>query len=43
MLLMSCTNVARGYDATPLFEEVTFELHVGERVGFVGPNGAGIH
>jgi ATP-binding cassette subfamily F protein 3 len=41
MLLMSCTNVSRGYDATPLFEDVTFELHVGERVGFVGPNGAG--
>ncbi len=41
MLLLSCTNVARGYDATPLFEDVTFELHVGERVGFVGPNGAG--
>lgn len=41
MLLMSCQNVARGYDATPLFEEVTFELHAGERVGLVGPNGAG--
>lgn len=41
MLLMSCTNVSRGYDATPLFEDVSFELHVGERVGFVGPNGAG--
>jgi ATP-binding cassette, subfamily F, member 3 len=41
MLLMTCTNVSRGYDATPLFEGVSFELHVGERVGFVGPNGAG--
>jgi ATP-binding cassette, subfamily F, member 3 len=41
MLLLSCTNVARGYDATPLFEEVSFELHAGDRVGFVGPNGAG--
>jgi len=41
MLLLSCKNVARGYDATPLFEDVTFELHAGERVGFVGPNGAG--
>jgi ATP-binding cassette subfamily F protein 3 len=38
---MTCTNVSRGYDATPLFEGVSFELHVGERVGFVGPNGAG--
>lgn len=41
MLLMSCQNVSRGYDATPLFEEVAFELHAGERVGLVGPNGAG--
>ena len=41
MLLMSVTNVSRGYDATPLFEDVSFELHAGKRVGFVGPNGAG--
>ncbi len=41
MLLLSCTDLARGYDATPLFEGVSFELHAGERVGFVGPNGAG--
>jgi ATP-binding cassette subfamily F protein 3 len=41
MLLLSCTNLSRGYDATPLFEGVAFELHAGDRVGFVGPNGAG--
>ena len=41
MLLLSCTNLSRGYDATPLFEDVSFELHAGERVGLVGPNGAG--
>ena len=41
MLLLSCQNLSRGYDATPLFEDVSFELHAGERVGFVGPNGAG--
>ncbi|MBY0458319.1 MAG: ATP-binding cassette domain-containing protein, partial [Gemmataceae bacterium] len=41
MLLLSCTNVSRGYDATPLFEGVEFEIHAGERIGFVGPNGAG--
>src|SRR5688572_18180890 len=41
MLLLSCTNVSRGYGATPLFEDVEFEVHAGERIGFVGPNGAG--
>src|SRR5436190_3257900 len=41
MLLLSCTDVSRGYGATPLFEDVSFEIHAGERVGFVGPNGAG--
>src|SRR6266850_4846798 len=41
MLLLSCTNVSRGYGATPLFEDVEFEIHAGERIGFVGPNGAG--
>src|SRR5258707_3085703 len=41
MLLLSCTNISRGYGATPLFEDVEFEVHAGERIGFVGPNGAG--
>ncbi len=41
MLLLSCIDLARGYDATPLFEGVSFELFARDRVGFVGPNGAG--
>src|SRR5262245_62941759 len=41
MLLLSCTNVSRGYDANPLFEDVSFEIPAGERIAFVGPNGAG--
>src|SRR5438105_3415775 len=41
MLLLSCSRLARGFDAGPLFTEIGFELQSGERVGLVGPNGAG--
>jgi ATP-binding cassette, subfamily F, member 3 len=41
MLLLSCSNLSRGFDQGPLFTDVGFELQAGERVGLVGPNGAG--
>ncbi len=41
MLLMSCSGLTRAFDRGPLFDGLSFELHHGERVGFVGPNGAG--
>jgi len=41
MLLLSCSDLSRGFDQEPLFEQIGFELHAGERVGLVGPNGAG--
>jgi ATP-binding cassette subfamily F protein 3 len=41
MLLLSCSSLSRGFDEGPLFENVGFELHAGERVGLVGPNGIG--
>src|SRR5438445_622528 len=41
MLLLSCTQLSRGFDAEPLFEELGFELQSGQRVGLVGPNGVG--
>jgi ATP-binding cassette subfamily F protein 3 len=41
MLLLSCNDLERGFDAGPLFRGVGFELHAGERVGLVGPNGVG--
>jgi ATP-binding cassette subfamily F protein 3 len=41
MLLLSCSNLERGFDEGPLFEEIGFEIFSGERVGLVGPNGAG--
>jgi ATP-binding cassette, subfamily F, member 3 len=41
MLLLSCSNLARGFDEGPLFEHVGFELRSGDRVGLVGLNGVG--
>ncbi len=41
MLLLSCTQLSRGFDAEPLFEDLAFELFSGQRVGLVGPNGVG--
>lgn len=41
MLLLSCSQLARGFDAGPLFEDLGFELNSGHRVGLVGPNGVG--
>ncbi len=41
MLLLSCSELSRGFDSTPLFEDLGFELFAGQRVGMVGPNGVG--
>lgn len=41
MLLLSCSQLARGFDAGPLFENLGFELYAKQRVGLVGPNGVG--
>jgi ATP-binding cassette subfamily F protein 3 len=41
MLLLSCSNLTRGFDEGPLFQDIGFELFSGDRVGLVGPNGIG--
>src|SRR5262245_32082259 len=41
MLLLSCSHLSRAFDRGPLFDDLSFELYHGERVGFVGPNGTG--
>jgi ATP-binding cassette, subfamily F, member 3 len=41
MLLLSCNGLERAFDQGALFRNVGFELHAGERVGLVGPNGVG--
>ncbi len=40
-MLFNFNNVAFGYDDKFIFEEVTFTLNEGERVGLIGPNGEG--
>src|SRR5271166_5979166 len=41
MLLLSCSELSRGFDEGPLFTGVGFEIFAGDRIGLVGPNGIG--
>jgi ATP-binding cassette subfamily F protein uup len=40
-LLLSCEAVSKAYGAQPLFEELSFGLYEGDKVGLIGPNGSG--
>jgi ABC transport system ATP-binding/permease protein len=40
-LLLSCDSVTKGYGARPLFEDLSFGISEGDRVGLIGPNGSG--
>lgn len=40
-LLLETRNVSLGYGDTPLFGDINFSLHEGERIRFHGRNGAG--
>ena len=35
-LLLSCENLSRGFDADPLFEDLSLEIFSGQRIGLVG-------
>ena len=39
--LLSCEGIRKSYGIHPLFEELSFTLAEGDRVGLVGPNGSG--
>ncbi len=41
MSIISLENVSKNFGFKPLFEEVTFGLEPGERVGLIGANGSG--
>ncbi len=40
-MLISFDNLSFGFGGAPLLENITFSLHEGERVGFIGGNGEG--
>jgi ATPase subunit of ABC transporter with duplicated ATPase domains len=39
--MLTVHHLTKAFDLQPLFEEVTFSLNPGERMGLVGPNGCG--
>lgn len=40
-LLLGCQRIAKAFGGPPLFTELSFGVHDGDRVGLVGPNGSG--
>ena len=40
-VLLGCQKISKAYGAAPLFADLTFAIHDGDRIGLVGPNGCG--
>jgi ATP-binding cassette subfamily F protein uup len=40
-LLLGCQRIRKAFGATPLFTDLSFGIHDGDRIGLVGPNGCG--
>jgi len=40
-LLLSAQSVSKSYSSAPLFSDLSFGIHDGDRIGMVGPNGCG--
>jgi ATP-binding cassette subfamily F protein uup len=40
-LVLGCSGIAKTFGAAPLFTDVSFGIHDGDRIGLVGPNGSG--
>src|ERR1043166_5657598 len=40
-VLLSCEALTKSYTSRPLFENLSFAIAEGDRVGLIGPNGSG--
>jgi ABC transport system ATP-binding/permease protein len=39
--IINVQNISKGFGAKPLFEDVSFTVTAGDRIGLIGPNGSG--
>ncbi|MCP5467783.1 MAG: ABC-F family ATP-binding cassette domain-containing protein [Deltaproteobacteria bacterium] len=40
-VILTTQNLTHSFGSAPLFQDLNFSLHAGERVGLIGPNGVG--
>lgn len=40
-MVLEARDLSMGYDTLPLYHNISFRVHRGERVGIIGPNGSG--
>ncbi|MFZ3589476.1 ribosomal protection-like ABC-F family protein [Bacillus sp. DJP31] len=41
MIICAVSSIEKGYGGTKIFESLSFDIQVGQRIGLVGPNGTG--
>ena len=39
--ILNAQNISKRFGAKPLFQDISFAVHDGARIGLIGPNGAG--
>lgn len=41
MILLNATNISKSYTENPLLTDLSFSIHEGDKIGFIGVNGTG--
>lgn len=41
MILLNATNISKSYTEKPLLQNLSFSIHEGDKIGFIGVNGTG--